>query len=151
EDDEVRLLDLLVGGRAAAHPEDCRQTDDARGVSGPVAAVDVVAAHDHPGELLRQVVGLVRGLRAAEHPEGPRPPLLHGGAEAAGSAVQRLVPAGGTQRAAATDERGEQPLVLGHRSPPDARSITPAGAHGGRPPLHPYTVVSLGCPWPPCF
>src|SRR5258708_3019262 len=48
EEDDIRLLDLLIRGRPAAHSEDRRQTDDAGGVSGPVAAVDVVAADDRP-------------------------------------------------------------------------------------------------------
>ena len=43
EEDEIGLLDLLVRARAAARSEYRRQTDDARGVSGAVAAVDVVA------------------------------------------------------------------------------------------------------------
>ena len=73
EDDEIRVLDLLVGAGAAARSEDRRQTDDAGSVSGAVAAVDVVAAHDLPGELLCDEVHLVRGLRAAEHADAFAP------------------------------------------------------------------------------
>ena len=72
EEDDVRLLDLAVGGRAAARSEHRRQTDDARGVSGAVAGVDVVRAHDLTGELLGQEVHLVRGLGAREDPERRR-------------------------------------------------------------------------------
>ena len=49
-----------VGARPSACTEHRRQTDDARGVSGSVAAVDVVAADDGARELLRDVVHLVR-------------------------------------------------------------------------------------------
>src|SRR4029077_8218330 len=68
QDDEVGFLDLLVGARAAPCSEYRRQTDDARGVSSTVAAVDVVAADDRARELLREIVHLVGRLRAAEHP-----------------------------------------------------------------------------------
>ena len=52
QDDQVSLLDLLVGVRAAACSEDRRQTGDARSMSGAVAAVDVVATDDRARELL---------------------------------------------------------------------------------------------------
>src|SRR5438046_1296303 len=66
EQDQVRVSDLLVGARTAACTEHRRQTDDAGRVSGSVTAIDVVGAQDDAGELLRGVVELVRGLRAAE-------------------------------------------------------------------------------------
>ena len=69
---DVRLLDLPVGRRAAARSEHRRQTDDAGGVSGAVAAVDVVGADHLARELLRQEVHLVGRLRAGEDPEGRR-------------------------------------------------------------------------------
>ena len=68
-DNQVGVFRLPVRTGAATSPEHCRQTDDARSVSSSVAAVDVVAAHHGPGELLGHVVHLVRGLRAAEHAE----------------------------------------------------------------------------------
>src|SRR5579863_9211041 len=67
--DDVRLFDLAVGAGAPARPENRRQTDDAGGVSSTVTAVDIVAAHRHACELLRQVVHLVRGLRTTEEAE----------------------------------------------------------------------------------
>src|SRR4051794_13825765 len=131
EDDDIRLLDLLIGGRPAAHSEDCRQTDDAGGVSGPVAAIDVVAAHRQPGELLRQVVHLVRRFGAAEEAEGLWTLLLDSGPEAGSGPVERLVPAGGPKSAVFTDERGGKPkLTLTHGCPPGAEYSL--GAH---PPL----------------
>ena len=72
EENEVSVLDLPIGARAAARAEYRRQTDDARGVSGAVAAVDVVAADDAARELLREVVHLVGRLRTAEQPEALR-------------------------------------------------------------------------------
>ena len=54
EDDQVRGSGLLVGARPAARTEHRRQTDDARGVSSSVAAVDVVRAENDAGELLRR-------------------------------------------------------------------------------------------------
>jgi len=72
EDDDVRLLDFTVGTRPAASSENRRQTGDAWGVSSSVTAVDVVAAHRGAHEFLRSEVHLVRGFRAAEHPEGCR-------------------------------------------------------------------------------
>ncbi len=72
KDDQVGVLGLLVGARAAACPEDRRQTDDARSVSSSIAAIDVVAADDGASELLRDIVHLVGRLRAAEHAVGLR-------------------------------------------------------------------------------
>ena len=69
EEDHVRLLHLTVRRRPAARSEHRRQTDDAGCVSGAVTGVDVVGAHHLARELLRQVVHLVRRLRAREHPE----------------------------------------------------------------------------------
>ena len=97
EEDHVRLLDLRVRRRAAACSEHRRQTDDARGVSGSVAGVDVVRAHHLARELLRQEVHLVRGLRAREDPERRRRVGLARPGEAGGGAVERLVPGRGRE------------------------------------------------------
>ena len=59
KDDEVCLLNFLIGTCTTAHSEDCRQTDDTRGVSSAVAAVDVVAAHYAASKLLTCKVELV--------------------------------------------------------------------------------------------
>src|SRR2546428_9270815 len=66
QDDQIRLLDLLVGARPAPCSEHRRQTDDTWSVSSPVTAVDVVAAEHLAHELLSDEVHLVGGLRAAE-------------------------------------------------------------------------------------
>jgi len=52
KNDEVSLLDLTVGARAAACSENRRQTGDAGSVSSAIATVDVVASHHHAGEFL---------------------------------------------------------------------------------------------------
>src|SRR6266404_1205838 len=93
EDDHVRTLaQLLVGAGSTAGTKHRRQTDDARGVSGAVTAVDVVGAESDPGELLSREVQLVRGLGAAE--EAGHLPLVDRTAEAGGCAVERFVPGG---------------------------------------------------------
>ena len=82
QEDEIGLLDLLVGAGAAPGPEHRRQTDDAGCVSGPVAAVDVVRADRDARELLRHEVHLVRRLRAAEQAERVRAARRNRSAEA---------------------------------------------------------------------
>ena len=69
---DLGILDLAVGTGAATHPKDCRQTGDARCVSSTVAALDVVAADNHPGVLLSHIVELIRGFRATQHSENGR-------------------------------------------------------------------------------
>src|SRR5215831_8867563 len=115
-DDEVRVLRLPVGAGAATCSENCRQTDDTRGVSSAVTRVDVVAAHDGTGESLRRVVHLVRRLGAAEHPERLRGVVLPGEGEPGGCTVQGLVPARGAQFPVHPDQRFRQPYLLAHRT-----------------------------------
>ena len=59
EYNEVRVLDLQVRARPSTPSKNCRQTDDARGVSSPVAAVNIVSADHGPGKLLGEKVQLV--------------------------------------------------------------------------------------------
>src|SRR5204863_4107625 len=72
--------------------------------SGAVAAVDVVAAQDHPGELLGRVVDLVGRLGAAEDPDGGAHgiagSLRQRGLQARYGPVERLVPGGLAELAA---------------------------------------------------
>src|SRR5437762_11846969 len=111
EDDQVRVLDLLVRARPSARAENRRQTDDARRVSGAVAAVDVVAADDAARELLREIVHFVRRLRAAEHPEAPRAVALDDRAEPGGGAIERLVPARRAEHAVVANQRFREPRI----------------------------------------
>jgi len=62
KNDQVGFLNLLIRVRASAGSENRRQTGDAWSVSGPVAAIDVVAAHDGSSELLGEVIQLVGRL-----------------------------------------------------------------------------------------
>ena len=97
--DDVRLFHLSVGARAPTGTEHRRQTDDARSVSRSVAAVDVVGAEADPHQLLREVVHLVAGLRAAESADGIATVPGLGALEAFRGAIQRLLPRGRAQLA----------------------------------------------------
>jgi|SRR5713226_8907268 len=89
---DVRLFHFTVRAGAPSRTEDRRQTGDARGVSSPVATVDVVAADDRADEFLRDVVQLVGGLGAAEHAEGARSVLADFAADALRDAVESFFP-----------------------------------------------------------
>src|SRR5262249_14406377 len=104
-----------------------RQTDDARGVSSPVAAVDVVAADGGAHELLGDVVDLVRGFRAAEHPEAARPVFPDAGSNALGSAGKRFVPARHAQNATVTNERLGQSRKRSFHGSTSTPSLVPRG------------------------
>src|SRR6185295_6899162 len=93
--------------------ERCRQTDDAGSVSGPVAAVDVVAAEGDPGQFPGQVIHFVGRLGAAEDAErvgavGGEIPL-----EPFRGAVERLVPGCRLQHPVLPDQRFGEPDVTG--------------------------------------
>src|SRR6266536_4346670 len=94
EEDEIGVLRFLVRARAATGSQDCRQTDDGRSVSGPVAAVDVVVAEDLPGELRCQEVDFVRRLRAAEYARRGSTVLGQVATETLGCAIEGFVPRG---------------------------------------------------------
>jgi hypothetical protein len=111
EQDQVRLFTLLVRARSPARSEYRRQPGDARGVSGPVAAIDVVAADDAPRKLLGYEVGLVRALRAAEETERLRTMPIDDAAQAGGRPVERLVPRGRTQISGLADQRLSEPVI----------------------------------------
>src|SRR5579885_3546676 len=87
------VSDLAVRACSAACSENRRQTGDARGVSSPVAAVDVVAADDGTDKFLRGIVQLIGGLRAAEHAERSRPSRGDFPLNAPRNGVESFVPA----------------------------------------------------------
>lgn len=87
KENDVRLFDFAVRTRSPARSENRRQTDDARRVSSPVAAVNVVRADDRAHKFLRNVVQLVGGLRATEHAKRSRPAFFHLRAESRGHTV----------------------------------------------------------------
>jgi hypothetical protein len=105
QQDNVRLFNLTVRAGTAARPKYRRQTDDARGVSSTVAAIDIVAADHRPHELLRNIVKFVGGFRATEHAERVRPVFFFLAPEAFGYPVQSLIPSGGTVPSIFTDKR----------------------------------------------
>ena len=89
------LAQLLVGAGSATGTKHRRQTDDARSVSGAVAAVDVVRAEGRRENFcaakFNSFVALEQLKRPVIVPRSTR------GAKAGGGAIERLVPARGPQ------------------------------------------------------
>ena len=94
---EIGVLDFFVRACPSARAKCPRQTDDARGVSGSVAAVDVVALQDLTDELLRDDVHLIGGLRTTEDPDPCATLEVGRGLEAFRRTVERFVPGGEPQ------------------------------------------------------
>ena len=112
EEDDVRLLHFAVGARAPARTEDRRQTDDARSVSGPVAAVDVVGAERRPGRASAPGSSpRCVDFEQLKMPSAFRPVRGEVAAESFRRAVERLVPRRGTEDAVVADERLRQPCI----------------------------------------
>ena len=99
QEDDICLLDLLIRVRPASRSKNHRQTGDAWRMSGTVATIDIVAAHHHPRELLRNEIHFVRRLRATEHTERPASALLLRGFQSACRPVQSLIPRGWAENA----------------------------------------------------
>ena len=110
--DHVGLFDFAVRARPAARSEHCRQTDDARRVSSPVAAVDVVGADDLAGELLGDVVELIGGLGAAEEAEAAGTGRAELALDALSRPIERFLPARRPQLALRADQRLGQPACV---------------------------------------
>jgi len=89
---DVRFFHFAVRAGTSSRAENRRQTGDARGVSSPVATIDVVAADDGADEFLRDVVELVGGLGAAEHAERARSVLGDFAADSFRDAVESFFP-----------------------------------------------------------
>ena len=89
---DVRLFHFAVGAGAPSRAENRRQTGDARGVSSPIATIDVVAADHRANELLRDIVELVRGLGATEHSKGARSEPANFAADTIRGAIKRFFP-----------------------------------------------------------
>ena len=111
QEDHIRLFNFAVGAGASTRTECCRQTDDAGGVSSPVATVDVVGAERHAGDLLCHEVHFVRGLRAREDPERVRPMGIEVAPKSSRRPIERLVPTCRTKDASLPDQRLRQPVV----------------------------------------
>ena len=136
EDDQVRLLDLLVRTRAPARPEHCRQTDDARCVSSAVATVDIVRADDGPNKFLRSVVEFVRCLRTTKHAERPGGVSVNRVLKRARGYVQCMIPGRRLQRPVPPHKRLREPgpsvrtarhedIILTRFSPPARNRNSP--------------------------
>jgi hypothetical protein len=67
EKNYIRLFHFAIGTRSAARAEYRRQTGDARRVSSPVAAIDVVATDYGANEFLRGIVQLIGRFGTTEH------------------------------------------------------------------------------------
>src|SRR5580765_5992984 len=93
EEADIGLLDLLEGASAPPGSKHSRQTDDARSVSGPVAAIDIVAADHHAGKLLGHEVHFVGALGATKKPKGARAVAIYNGLEDGGGPIHSFVPA----------------------------------------------------------
>jgi len=109
--DYIRFFNLAIRTCPSARAENRRQTDDAGGVSSPIAAINIVAADHRANELLGSVVQLVGRLGATEHAERSRAMLLDLRPEALGHPVKSLVPCGGTMRTVFANERLSQPAL----------------------------------------
>jgi hypothetical protein len=96
QQDDVRLFNLAVRTGSPARSENRRQTGDARGVSSPVATVDIVRPHHAAYEFLRRVIDFIDGLGATEHPKVSRIVFRDGFAKSSGDAVYSLIPSRGT-------------------------------------------------------
>jgi hypothetical protein len=105
QQDDVGVFNFAIGACPPACSEYRRQTGDARGMSSPVAAINVVAAHDTANEFLRRVVQFVSSLGATEHAKVPRIVFLNGFAERRNDAIHGFIPRGGTMRTILAHQR----------------------------------------------
>ncbi len=134
QEDDVRLFHLAVGAGAPTGTERCRQTDDARSVSGSVAAVDVVRAERDAAQLPGQEIHLVAGLGTAERADGVAAVLCFDAAEPVGGPVQRFLPRGLAEDAVVTDQRfGQASKRHTLRSRRDLEIMTTPEPWGNRP------------------
>jgi hypothetical protein len=105
------LFCLGVRTRTAARSKDRRQTDDAGGVSSPVATVDIIAPDRRTNEFLRDVVQLVGCLGATEHAEQAGVALRGDTPERLRNKVESFVPRCWTVRPVFTYQRLGEPAL----------------------------------------
>ncbi len=96
KNNEAGFLNLSIRAGSPAQAEDRRQTDDARGMSSPVASIDVVAAYDSTRKLLSKKIKLVRCLRTAKDTEGLGAACFYSPMETFYRSVEGYVPASGS-------------------------------------------------------
>ena len=96
QQDHIGIFNFAIRAGPSTRPEYRRQTGDARGMSSPVAAVNVVRAHSAANEFLRGVVQFISSFGATEHAKVLWIVFLNGFAESRNHAVQGLIPRSGT-------------------------------------------------------
>ena len=108
QQDHIGIFNFAIRAGPSTRPEYRRQTGDARGMSSPVAAINVVAAHDTTNEFLGRVVQFVSSLGATEHAKVPRIFFRDGFSKSRGYAVHRFVPGRRTMYAIFAHQRLRQ-------------------------------------------
>ena len=92
DDDEVGILHLIEGRGHRRGTDAFEQSGDRRGVAEPRAMVDVVGPEAGAHQLLEQISLFVRALGGAEAGQRLRPVAVADFLQAAGGAVERLLP-----------------------------------------------------------
>ena len=105
QQDDIGVFNFAIRTCPAACSEYRRQTGDAGSMSSPVAAIDVVGAHNTANKFLCRVVQFVSSLGATEHAKVPRIVFLDGFAERRGDAVHGFIPRSGTMRTILAHQR----------------------------------------------
>jgi hypothetical protein len=105
---DVRIFNLAIRASATTGSENRRQTGDARGMSSPVAAINIVGAHDAANEFLRGVIQFVDSLGTTKHAKVPRIFFRNGFSKSRGYAVHRFVPGRRTMYAIFAHQRLRQ-------------------------------------------
>ncbi len=98
QQNEVSVFNFAIRACPPTCSEYRRQTGDAGGMSSPVAAINVVGAHDTANEPLRRVIQFVSSLGATEHAKVPGIVFLDGFAERRRNPVQGFIPRSGTMQ-----------------------------------------------------
>jgi len=105
QQDHVRVFYFAIRAGPPACSEYRRQTGDARGMSSPVAAVNIVRAYDAANEFLRRVIQFVSSLGATEHAKVARIILRDRFAERCSDAVHGFIPGSGAMRTVLAHQR----------------------------------------------
>ena len=111
QQNNVGVLNFAIRACPSACSKYRRQTGDARGVSSPVTAVDIVRTHHAANEFLRRIVQFVSSLGATEHAKVPRIVFLDGFSERRNHAVHGFIPPSGPMRTILAHQRlGQAPF-----------------------------------------
>jgi hypothetical protein len=113
--DKIRVFDFLIRTGSTACSEYRRQTGDARGMSSPIAAVDVVRSHDAANEFLCRVIELVGCFGTAKHSKVPWIPLFDRLAERRRDSAHGFIPGRRMMRTVLAYQRFGQAALHGLR------------------------------------